>query len=94
MAKLSIKVVVAGRTYPLMVEESEKEHIETSAADINRRIKRLQDNYAVKDVQDLLAMTALQLAAKPTGNNPSATSKIDLSAHKNALEELLIELEK
>lgn len=92
MAKLSIKVVVAGRTYPLMIEESEKDNVETSAADINRRIKHLQDNYAVKDMQDLLAMTALQLASKPSGN--ASSSKIDLSAQKDALKELLIELEK
>jgi len=92
MAKLSIKVVVAGRTYPLMIEESEKDNVEASAADINRRIKHLQDNYAVKDIQDLLAMTALQLAAKPAGN--ASSSKIDLSAQKDALRELLLELEK
>ena len=94
MAKLSIKVVVAGRSYPLMVEETEKDNVEASAADINRRIKHLQDNYAVKDMQDLLAMTALQLASKPTGSNNASSAKIDLSAHKNALKELLNELEK
>ena len=64
MAKLSLKVVVAGRTYPLSVEEAEKEKVMNAAADINKAIKLLQDNYAVKDMQDLLAMTALQLASK------------------------------
>ena len=64
MAKLSLKVVVAGRTYPLSVEESEEKRVLKSASDINKAIKLLQDNYAVKDMQDLLAMTALQLASK------------------------------
>ena len=59
MAKSSVKVVVAGRSYPLSVEESEKEKVMNAAADINKAIKVLQDNYAVKDMQDLLAMTAL-----------------------------------
>jgi len=93
MAKLSIKVIVAGRTYPLMVDETEKENVESAAEDINRRIKHLQDNYAVKDVQDLLAMAALQIAAKPATGNTSEP-KIDLSAQTNALRELLEELNK
>lgn len=64
MAKLSIKVVVAGRTYPLSVQENEQEKVQKAAESINKAIKLLQDNYAVKDMQDLLAMTALQLASK------------------------------
>jgi len=64
MAKLSIKVVVAGRTYPLTVDENEEKKVLSAAKDINKAIKLLQDNYAVKDMQDLLAMTALQLASK------------------------------
>tara|TARA_B110000285_G_scaffold149227_1_gene166560 strand:- start:535 stop:819 length:285 start_codon:yes stop_codon:yes gene_type:complete len=72
MAKVSVKVVVAGRTYPISVEEPEREKIINAAADINKAIKMLKDNYAVKDMQDLLAMTALQLASK--GNNKESTT--------------------
>ena len=64
MSKLSLKVVVAGRTYPLSVEENEVQKVEAAGKDINKAIKLLQNNYAVKDMQDLLAMTALQLAVK------------------------------
>ena len=64
MAKLSIKVVIAGRTYPLSVNESEQDRVLKAAEDINNSIKLLQKNYAVRDMQDLLAMTALQLASK------------------------------
>ena len=71
MSKLSIKVVVAGRTYPLSVAQDEKEKVINAAADINKAINLLKDNYAVKDMQDLLAMTALQLASKE--NNQSST---------------------
>ena len=69
MAKLSLKVVVAGRTYPLSVDENEEEKVLKAAGDINKAIKLLQDNYAVKDMQDLLAMTALQLASKGEGSS-------------------------
>jgi cell division protein ZapA len=67
MAKLSLKVVVAGRTYPLSVEENEVEKVQAAAENINKAIKVLQDNYAVKDMRDLLAMSALQLASKSKG---------------------------
>lgn len=64
MAKLSVEVVVGGRTYPLSVDKNEEERVLNAAKDINNAIKLLQDNYDVKDMQDLLAMTALQLASK------------------------------
>lgn len=77
MAKVSVKVVVAGRTYPISVEENEREKVLNAAADINKAIKMLKDNYAVKDMQDLLAMTALQLASKENPNE-STTENTDL----------------
>ena len=95
MAKLSVKVVVAGRTYPLSVSESEEKKVLKAAEDINKAIKLLQDNYAVKDMQDLLAMTALQLASKgdtqKSGDNDSErVSDIEemLVSLSNELDEL------
>jgi len=60
MSELSIKVNIGGRVYPLTIKRSEEENIRKVARDIESNIKRLQENYAVKDKQDLLAMTALQ----------------------------------
>ena len=93
MGKLSLKVVVAGRTYPITVNEGEETKVTKAAEDINKAINMLQDNYAVKDMQDLLAMTALQLATKPT--NSSTTNKIeaDYSAVEDRLDGLLKELD-
>lgn len=82
MAKLSLKVVVAGRTYPLSVNESEEHRVLKAAEDINKSIQILKDNYAVRDVQDLLAMTALQLASKsdtPKVETSTSTSEGDSS---------------
>ena len=86
MGKLSLKIVVAGRTYPLTVKEGEDIKIIKAADDINRAIKMLQENYAVKDMQDLLAMTALQLATK---NSVTQTSTSELEQVENKLENLL-----
>ena len=62
MSDLSIKVNIAGRVYPLNINRDQEENVRKAAKHINAEIKKLQDNYAVRDVQDLLAMTALQLA--------------------------------
>ena len=94
MGKLSLKVVVAGRTYPLTLNEGEQEKVLKAADDINKAIKLLQDSYAVKDMQDLLAMTALQLATKPkTQGIKTPPQEPDYSAIEIELEGLSKELE-
>jgi cell division protein ZapA (FtsZ GTPase activity inhibitor) len=94
MGKVSLKVVVAGRTYPLTLNEEEKDKVLKAADDINKAIKTLQDSYAVKDMQDLLAMTALQLATKPKQEgNTNVSSKPDYSSIENELDNLSKELD-
>lgn len=92
MSKVSLKVVVAGRTYPLTVQETEVEKVQRAAADINKAIKQLQDNFAVRDMQDLLAMTALQLSTR--GSKPTAgASQADFSEAIAALKALSDDLD-
>ncbi|MFZ5551591.1 MAG: cell division protein ZapA [Bacteroidota bacterium] len=64
MSEVSIKVNIGSRTYPLSVKPAEEEVVRTAAKNVNESIKVLQDNYAVKDMQDLLAMTALQVSTQ------------------------------
>ena len=65
MAKLKINLVIAGRTYPLSVNDTkEEEGMRKAAAKINQLISRYEENYAVSDKQDVLAMCALQFASK------------------------------
>ncbi|HZH86911.1 MAG TPA: cell division protein ZapA [Brumimicrobium sp.] len=73
MGKLSIKIVIAGRNYPLTINEGEEEVIRKAVEDINSNVQKLQESYAVKDMQDLLAMTSLQLATR--SNTPSGNKK-------------------
>lgn len=94
MSKVSLKVVVAGRTYPLTVQESEVEKVQRAAEDINKAIKQLQDNFAVRDMQDLLAMTALQLSTR--GSKAPAThaaSQADFTEATAALKALSDDLD-
>ena len=65
MGKLKINVVIAGRTYPLNVSSTqEEEGMRKAAIAINALIKNYEQNYAVSDKQDVLAMCALQFASK------------------------------
>lgn len=92
MGKLSLKVMVAGRSYPLTVNEGEEARVTKAAEDINKSIKILQDNYAVKDMQDLLAMTALQLSTRSAAAAPT-TAEPDFSALEQQLGDLSKELD-
>jgi cell division protein ZapA len=92
MAKLSVEVVVGGRTYPLSVDKNEEERVLNAAKDINNAIKLLQDNYDVKDMQDLLAMTALQLASKEETRSDNGESTI-VQDIENRLKNLSDELD-
>ena len=71
MDSLSIKVNIGGRVYPLTIDPKEEESIRKAAETINANVKELQENYAVRDTQDLLAMTALQFATEVTKENKS-----------------------
>lgn len=65
MGKLKINVVIAGRTYPLSVNNTkEEEGMRKAANAINKLISLYEKNYAVSDKQDVLAMSALQFASK------------------------------
>ena len=84
MEKISLKVIIAGRTYPLTIKKEEESAIMGAAEKINSNIKKLQGNYAVKDMQDLLAMTALQLALqKPDVVNTTENNSINPSIEQD-----------
>ena len=89
MEKKSLSLVVAGRTYPLTVSAEEQEKVLGAAEDINKAIKVLKDNYAVKDMQDLLAMAALQLATKSKSGAPQAAAPVVEKADYSKVEESL-----
>jgi cell division protein ZapA (FtsZ GTPase activity inhibitor) len=65
VSKLKINIVIAGRTYPLSVNNTkEEEGMRKAAIAINKLISMYEQNYAVSDKQDVLAMSALQFASK------------------------------
>ncbi|HKL67186.1 MAG TPA: cell division protein ZapA [Bacteroidales bacterium] len=58
--KLSIRVNVADRYYPLKIDRDEEERIRKAARLINEKVLQYKKKYVDKDIQDFLAMAALQ----------------------------------
>ena len=61
MAEVSLKILIAGRTYPLTVKQEDEQMVLKAAKMINDKMKEFEQNYSVRDKQDLLAMCALNL---------------------------------
>ncbi len=62
--KLKIKISIADRVYPLTVDFSQEEALRLASKKIDVMIKQFEENYAVRDKQDVLAMCALQFASQ------------------------------
>ena len=62
--KLKIKISIADRVYPLTVDFSQEEGLRSASKKIDTMIKQFEENYAVRDKQDVLAMCALQFASQ------------------------------
>ncbi len=61
MAEVSLKVLIAGRTYPLTVKKEDEEAVLQATKLISEKLKEFELNYSVRDKQDLLAMCAIHL---------------------------------
>ena len=73
MGEISIKINIADRVYPLKVNMEEEEIIRRAAKLINDRIKEYQENYAVRDKQDLLSMCVLHYATSSLKSDMKVT---------------------
>jgi len=62
--KLSIRVNIGERFYPLKIERNEEEKIRKAAKTINDKLLQYKQKYAEKDIQDFLAMVSLQYVTK------------------------------
>ena len=88
--KLKIKLSIADRVYPLTIDPKQEEGLRKAAKNIETLAKKFEQNYAVRDKQDVLAMCALQFASKieQGGIDSSESSKAALERLK-ALDDLV-----
>jgi len=62
--KLTIRVNINERFYPLRIEAKEEEKVRKAAKNINAMIAKYREVFKGSDGQDLLAMVALQFGKK------------------------------
>ena len=58
--KLSIKISIADRYYPLRIATEDEELVRAAAQRINQKIEQFNTKYSGQDTQDALAMATLQ----------------------------------
>ncbi|TWP24760.1 cell division protein ZapA [Apibacter muscae] len=61
---LKVNLKIAGRTYPLVVQDDEEEILRNATKRIQKYVSTFDKDYNINDKQDSLAMSALQLASE------------------------------
>ena len=91
--KQKITVEIAGRNYPIIVEEGETQSIQTIVEDVNEKIGHFKSTYNRKDSQDYLAMSFLSYAVdqQKVKQESQNTSQKDLT---NRIEQIDLVLDK
>ena len=88
MPEVSIKIKIVSREYPLTIKQEEEELVRKAAELINQQVNEYEKNYSVNNKQDLLAMSALQLATQVVKTQQSAAAPELNSNLKNQLIEI------
>jgi cell division protein ZapA len=87
--KLSIRVNIVDRYYPLKIDRNDEEKIRKAGKIINEKVLQYKQKYSDKDIQDFLAMAALQYVTKLI----ELEEKKDTNAMLDNIRELNEELE-
>jgi hypothetical protein len=87
--QISIKVSIADRLYPLRIKAAEEEKVRKAVKLINDKEKNYRDQFAMKDKQDALAMTSLELATALETEGESSNQTTDSLEKLNRLDAYL-----
>ena len=88
--KLSIKIHIANRTYPMKIQRESEEYIRNAVKKIESRLKFYEENYAIKDKQDLVAMCLIEYASKfESIDNKNIVEDDGLTEKLNEIEAIL-----
>jgi cell division protein ZapA len=64
--KLRINIKIDGRNYPLYVDRADEERHRLAAKIVNETVGKFKEMFRNKDSQDIVAMTAFQIALSNT----------------------------
>ena len=86
--KIKIKLTIADRVYPLTISPDQEASLRGFSKKIDEMTKQLEENYAVRDKQDVF-MCALQYAAQLENQLENNSTKDKPSNKINELIELI-----
>jgi len=86
--KLSIRVNIGDRYYPLKINRNEEEKIRKAAKTINEKLLQYKQKFSDKDNLDFLCMVALQYVTKVIENESDMDSSYILDEIKELNEGL------
>ena len=89
--KKSLKVMIAGRYYPVIIEDENEAMIQEVVEEVNGKIKEFQSTYHNKDQQDCITMLLLSQAVDARKNTDQNNSKQDLQKRIEFLDQLVSE---
>ena len=89
MGEKSVKINIAGRSYPIKVDAAEEAFVLDAAKRINERVDQIAAGFIVKDKQDLLALTALQFVSQYLETQAQAIDQEGLLASLSEVDELM-----
>jgi len=81
MEKLSIKIRIGDRDYPMKVFAEEEERVRRAGKIINEKINIYKEKFGIDEQQDLLAMVAFD----------SVVDKINTEGNSNSTDSFLLE---
>lgn len=87
--KLSIRINIGDKYYPMRINRDEEELIRKATKIINDKLTQYRTKYAERDMVDLLAMTALQY----TKNFLERDTENDLLSVNDEISQINVELE-
>jgi cell division protein ZapA len=84
MNKLSIKVKISDREYPMKVDSVDEENIRRAGKIINERLRSYREKFGIDDKQDLLAMVAFDSTVEKLKAEGKSHQVDDTIEHKLA----------
>jgi len=84
MDKLSIKIKISDREYPMKVDSADEENIRRAGKIINERLRSYKAKFGIDDKQDLLAMVAFDSTVEKLKAEGKSHQVDDTIEHKLA----------
>ncbi len=87
--QLTINIRIEGRVYPLTIERKDEERHRLAAKLVNETVTKFRELFMDKDSQDILAMTAFQVALDHTVMVQSKDKTLFMEELKNLNDDIV-----